>query len=106
MRAAVATGALALALGVPVALGYGVLAPERPGSPSLLDRMDHLASNVLLPLSGIAIALLVGWAWRATAARSAADLSTVVAGSIWHWSMRLALPLVIGLVMGRGLGWI
>ncbi|OGA53941.1 MAG: hypothetical protein A3G24_02835 [Betaproteobacteria bacterium RIFCSPLOWO2_12_FULL_62_13] len=105
-RAAAAVGALALALGVPVALGYGVLAPEPPGSPALLDRVDHLSSNILLPLSAIAIALLVGWAWHSAAARSAADLATVTAGAVWHWSMRIVLPLAIGLVMSRGLGWI
>jgi len=72
----------------------------------LLDRIDLVASNVLLPLSGISIGLLVGWAWRGTAAQSAADLAGTVAGVLWHWSMRLVLPAVIGLVMSRGLGWI
>lgn len=87
-------------------LGYGMLAPAHSGGVPLLDRIDHVASNVLLPLSGISIALLVGWAWRGTAARSAADLAATVAGPMWYWSMRLVLPAVIGLVMSRGLGWI
>ena len=105
-RAAAAMGAFALALGAPVALGYGVLAPERPGSPALLDRIDHVSSNILLPLSGIAVALFIGWAWHSADARVAADLHTVRAGAVWHWGMRIALPLAIGLVMTRGLGWI
>lgn len=105
-RAAVAIGGLALACGVPVALGYGMLAPAHSSGVPLLDRIDHVASNVLLPLSGISIALLVGWAWHGMAARSAADLAETVAGALWHWSMRLVLPAVIGLVMSRGLGWI
>jgi neurotransmitter:Na+ symporter, NSS family len=105
-RAAAAIGAFALALGGPVALGYGVLAPERPGSPALLDRIDHVSSNIPLPLSGIAVALLVGWGWHSAAARTAADLAAVTAGAVWHRSMRIALPLAIGLVMTRGLGWI
>ena len=105
-RAAAAMGAFALALGAPVALGYGVLAPERPGSPALLDRIDHVSSNILLPLGGIAVALFIGWAWHSAGARIAADLRTVRAGAVWHWGMRIALPLAIGLVMTRGLGWI
>jgi len=105
-RAAVTIGGLALACGAPVALGYGMLAPAHSSGVPLLDRIDHVASNVLLPLSGISIALLVGWAWRGMAARSAADLAEAVAGALWHWSMRFVLPAVIGLVMSRGLGWI
>jgi NSS family neurotransmitter:Na+ symporter len=105
-RAAAAIGMIALALCVPVALGYGLLAPERLDSPVLLERIDYLSSNILLPLSGIAVALSVGWAWNALAARAAADLATTRAGALWYWSMRIALPVTIGLVMGHGLGWI
>ena len=105
-RAAAAIGAFALALGIPVAPGYGVLAPAQPGAPVLLDRIDHASSSILLPLSGIAVALLVGWAWHSSAARSAADLAVARAGALWQWSLRVALPLAIGLVMTRGLGWI
>ena len=105
-RAAATIGVLMLALGVPVALSYGVFAPQYPGSPTLLDRVDYASSHIMLPLSGIAVAMLVGWAWRPAAARSAADLATGSVGAAWHWSMRLVLPLVIGLVMARGLGWI
>ena len=105
-RATMAIGGLALAIGVPVALSYGVLAPVHSSGVPLLDYLDHVASDILLPLSGIAIALLVGWAWRETAARGAADLAGAVAGVLWHWSMRIVLPAVIGLVMSRGLGWI
>lgn len=98
-------GALATAAGIPVALGYGVLAPPQGGVP-LLERIDHLSSHVLLPLSAIAIALAVGWAWRAAAARHAADLSVSRAGTWWHWSLRMVLPAVIAVVMARGLGWL
>jgi len=37
-----------------------VLAPPH-GNPPLLERIDNLASNVLLPLSAIGIALSAGW---------------------------------------------
>lgn len=98
-RAAAGVGVLALALGIPVALGYGALAPRSAGSPALLDRIDHFSSNTLLPLSGIAVALMVGWAWQPAAARNAAGLPRFAAGAVWQWGMRVALPLVIGLVM-------
>ncbi|MBL8378563.1 MAG: sodium-dependent transporter [Burkholderiales bacterium] len=103
-RAALIVGSGALAAGAPVSLGNGVLAPAA-GSAALLERVDHLASNILLPASAIAIALLVGWACRGGAARQAADLEGRLAGPEWRWGLRIALPLVIALVMARGLGW-
>ena len=51
-------------------------------------------------------ALLVGWVWPPAAARNAADLAGDAAGAVWQWSMRVTLPLVIALVMSRGLDWI
>jgi len=105
-RAALLVGAIALALGVPVSLGYGVLAPAEAGAAALLDRIDHFSSNILLPVSGIAVALVAGWAWHADAARRAADCSAGIGGLAWLWSLRITLPLVIALVMAHNLGWL
>jgi len=105
-RAALLVGAFSLALGVPVALGYGVLAPAATDGASLLDRIDHFSSNILLPASGIAVALMAGWAWHSDSARHAADFSVGVVGLAWLWSLRITLPLVIGLVMAQSLGWL
>jgi len=87
-RAAWGIGLAAFALGAPGAL----LVPW-------LDRVDRFASHVLLPASGIAIALVAGWAWPAPAARQAADLAAGPWGLLWLWSLRAALPLVIALLM-------
>lgn len=105
-RAALAVGTLALALGVPVALGYGVLAPEAAGEATLLDRIDHFSSNILLPASGIAVAMMAGWVWHPDTARQAANLASGAVGMVWLWSLRIVLPLVIGLVMAQGTGWL
>jgi len=104
-RAALAVGGLTFILGVPVALGYGVLALGEAGSPTLLDRMDQVSSNILLPVSSIAIALMAGWAWHSRVALSAANLASGAFGLIWIWGLRILLPLLIGLVTVRGLGW-
>jgi neurotransmitter:Na+ symporter, NSS family len=95
-RAALVVGAAVMAIGVPVALGYGLLAPAQAGAPTLLDRLDYLASSVLLSASGIAVALVVGWVWQAQRARSAAGLAAAW-GSVWHWNLRVFLPAVIAI---------
>lgn len=92
-RAAWGIGLAAFVLGAPAAL-----------APWWLDQVDRLGSNVLLPASGIAIALVAGWAWPPSTARQAADLPAGMPGRLWLWSLRVALPFLIALVMIRGLG--
>jgi neurotransmitter:Na+ symporter, NSS family len=91
-RAAWSIGLAAFVLGAPAAL-----------SMRWFDAVDRLASNVLLPASGIAIALVAGWAWSPFAARQAADLPAGLRARLWRWSLRVALPAVIALIMLRGL---
>lgn len=93
----------AAVLGLPAALGFGVLAPYLPGSRPFLDRMDQVASDILLPLSGIAIALAAGWRWPRAEASAEVELGPRL-GVLWTWSLRVALPAIIALTMARGLG--
>jgi NSS family neurotransmitter:Na+ symporter len=101
--AAVATAAM-FALGLPAALGFGVLAPYLPGPAPFLDRLDLLASDILLPLSGIAIALTAGWQWRRADSLRATGIAPGLGATLWLWSLRVGLPVAIGLAMARGLG--
>jgi NSS family neurotransmitter:Na+ symporter len=104
-RAAVLTiTAGAVVAGIPSALGYGVLAPASPETPVWLDRADFLASQILLPLSGLAIALTAGWAWSSAKAIEAADLPGHGLPFVWIWSLRIVLPAAILLAMAKGLG--
>jgi NSS family neurotransmitter:Na+ symporter len=103
-RAAAGAAAGAFLLGLPAALGFGVLAPHLPGPVPFLERLDQVASDILLPLSGIAIALTAGWRWRRQDALRDAGLAPGAGAALWLWSLRLALPSAIALVMMRGLG--
>jgi len=84
----------------PPAWTRGLHVRPRPGA----GRVDRFSSNLLLPASGIAIALVAGWAWAPAAARQAADLPEGLAATLWLWSLRLALPAVIALILVGGLG--
>lgn len=101
--AAAAIVAAAFALGVPLALGYGPARRLFPGTMPPLDAIDHVTSNVVLPLSGIAIALYAGWIWRRADAVRASGLSPGMPVLVWIWLLRLAIPATIALIMVRGL---
>lgn len=101
-RAALMVTGLAFLLALPSALGYGALGHLLPTPP--LELIDQVSSDIVLPLSGIAVALFAGWAWPASAAMRASGLSSPWASGLWLWLLRIAVPLTIGLVLVGGLG--
>jgi NSS family neurotransmitter:Na+ symporter len=67
-RAALVSGGLCWGLGLASVLSFNRWAGWRPlawlpglGSLTVFDSLDHLASNVLLPLGGLGLALFGGW---------------------------------------------
>jgi NSS family neurotransmitter:Na+ symporter len=98
-----AIGLIIFVLGIPAALSFGLLADIRVAGLALLDAMDGLASNLLLPINGILIALFAGWVWQASDARRASDLGMSAVSSVWLQSLRYFVPALILLVMIRTL---
>lgn len=103
-RAAAAfAGAMSFALGLPAALSFGWLGGVRVAGSGVLDAMDFAASNVLMPLNGLLVALFVGWVWRRDAACKSTGLSPAAARA-WHGVIRFGAPAVIALVMLHAIG--
>jgi NSS family neurotransmitter:Na+ symporter len=59
--AAMALGVLIFTVGIPAAAGFGPLAAVRWDGRGILDSMDHVVSNIMLPVSGLLTAVFVGW---------------------------------------------
>jgi NSS family neurotransmitter:Na+ symporter len=100
-RRAVLTMATSIFLfGVPSALsGSGKVFGkwESTMGKNFFDTMDYLASNWLLPLGGLFIALYVGWAMpeakRAEEFRTGSRFGKLYPA--WLWSLRILVPLAI-----------
>ena len=93
------TGAAIVALGIPSALSFGLLAEATLGGKGFLDALDQTVSNYLLPLAGLAVALLVGWRWAARDALDNADLDGRRFGRIWLLLVRYLVPAMILLIL-------
>lgn len=61
--AAIVLTAVIFSLGVPSALSYNVLADFKIFNLNFFDLIDFIASNILLPLGGLLIALFAAWFW-------------------------------------------
>lgn len=91
-RATLLIGGTAFLLGVPSSLGFGLLSAIRFAGMPTLDAVDFVASNILLPLSGLAIALFAGWHWRETDAAEAAGIQRQWLARLWRISIRYVAP--------------
>jgi NSS family neurotransmitter:Na+ symporter len=93
--------ALVFLLGLPSALGFGVLEHIRFGGRGILDAVDSAVSDILLPLGGLAIALFAGWRIERAVALREADFGDTRAGRAWIWLLRIPVPAAIALILIR-----
>lgn len=66
----------------------------------VLEVTDWLASNVLLPIGGIAIAMCVGWAWRRDEALAQAGIGRAGLERLWLATIRVIAPIAILAMLG------
>lgn len=103
LRATLGIATAAFLLGVPSSLGFGIWSGVRLAGLPILDAVDFAASNVILPLSGLAIALFVGWHWPKASAIAAVGLRRAWISRLWHLAIRYVAPAMIAIVFLRSL---
>jgi NSS family neurotransmitter:Na+ symporter len=102
-RSTILIGGTAFVLGVPSSLGFGLLSGIKLAGFPILDGVDFFASNILLPLSGLAIALFAGWHWREADAVEAVGLRQKWLARLWRVSIRYIAPAMITIIFLRSL---
>jgi NSS family neurotransmitter:Na+ symporter len=103
--AAAITGAVMLALGVLATLSRSpVLADVRPFGMTFFDLFDFLSSNVLLPLGGLAIAIVGGWLLARDAFLDEVGRTPAWQGRAVRAAVRYLAPVLILLILLSGLG--
>ncbi|AUY10577.1 MULTISPECIES: sodium-dependent transporter [Aeromonas] len=91
---------LIMACGIPVSLSFGPWADYTLFGKTLFDMLDYLTSNLMMPLFGLVLTLLLGW--KLGDSIVPADLSPLMRGALlWCW--RLVAPLLIAGILVRGL---
>jgi NSS family neurotransmitter:Na+ symporter len=110
-RAVVIFGVAIFLLGVPSALSFNVMADVHFFGMTFFDVVDHLASNILLPLGGLLIAVFVAWFWTTSEVfrniREGAEQlfdGYPAFGPVWMVFLRYVAPLLIALVFLNSLG--
>ncbi|SDJ74811.1 sodium-dependent transporter [Salimicrobium halophilum] len=95
-KSSIIVGSIMFFFGIFVSLGFGIWSDVTPiGEKNILDSMDYIASNILLPLGGLSMALFVGWYFKKATALKAVDLKDDLMGSTWYGIVKFIVPVVI-----------
>jgi len=70
----------------------------------ILDLLDYLTANILLPLGGFLIALFVGWRMTERSVQSELRLKLGFVYSLWYFLVRYVAPIAILVVFLRAVG--
>ncbi len=104
-RAALGGGAACFVFGIPALLSFGPWKDVTIGGKTILDAMDFAASNVMLPIGGIAMSLFVGWAIlpRAMNEATAGGQHGFAWAGLWRVMCRYVAPVAIFYILIAGL---
>lgn len=79
-------------LGLPAALSFGLVPGLTFGGKSFFDWMDFIASNIILPLGGLAVTVFAGYFWKG--AGQEAGL-TGAWFRVWLFMLRFVAPILV-----------
>ena len=100
-RATAVLASLAFVVGIPSALSSNLLTHLTPiGKLGVFDSIDLIASNYLLPISGLLTALYVGWFWSGHEEKE--ELLAGGSGWVyptWHFLIRFVAPVAVGIIL-------
>lgn len=96
--AALGVAALAFVVGVPSALGTGPWRELTIAGLQILDAIDFVSANLLLPVVGLAVVIYVGWRLPAQQAISASGLPHAL-GCAWLLVVRYVAPLAMAVFL-------
>ena len=92
-------GIIIFMIGIPSSLSQGAveglnLLPDT----DFLSSIDFITGSIMLPLSGLIIALFVGWGWRKTELFEQSDFGQTGLGMALLWLLRVVVPIAVFLV--------
>ena len=70
---------------------------------TFFDLKDYLASNIMLPLGGLLIALFVGWAAKVSMSKDELNLSSGIFNLFWL-AIRFVAPLGVAIIFLNAVG--
>ncbi len=99
----ISLGFIAWALGLGTVLSFNDWADFTLGGFTFFGAIDFLTSRIMLPLTGLLIAIFVGWVMPKMMVKSELSGDNSRFYPLWLWVLRYICPLAIGAVLLLGL---
>lgn len=105
-KATLISGAIIFFFGLPCAAGVIFGDWSVFYGKDFFDTMDYTASNWLLPLGGLLIAIFVGWFMEDDLRKKEFQSGSVMAGlyPFWLWTLRIVVPILVFIVLLNKIG--
>ncbi|HAJ33735.1 MAG TPA: sodium-dependent transporter [Candidatus Atribacteria bacterium] len=100
-------GTIIFLLGIPSSLGQGVWSGVKIiGGRDILDSLDFIASNILLPLGGLLLCIFIGWYWGTDKAIEEANIGakSIKLGATYSFLIKYVAPVAIFIVFLKSIG--
>jgi neurotransmitter:Na+ symporter, NSS family len=101
---AITIGLIIWALGFLTILSFNELENFKLLGRTLFENLDHLASNILLPLGGLFIVVFAGWVMARTSTADELDIGTGTTYHTWRFLARWVAPSAVLLVFLHATG--
>jgi NSS family neurotransmitter:Na+ symporter len=76
---------------------------ERYANFGYFEILDYLTANIMMPLTGLLLALFVGWKIKPEAIREQLNMENTTLFNAWFWLIRWVVPISIALILVSGL---
>jgi NSS family neurotransmitter:Na+ symporter len=99
IQAAAVIGVPTWVLGIACALSLNIWSDFTILGSGILDFLDKLTTNIMLPLGGMLIAIFVGWIMRRSIVTKEVAMKSFSLFNVWIVMIRIVAPLGIAIVM-------
>jgi len=91
-------------IGIFCALSFSSLADFRPiGNMTIYGILDYLTSSVMMPVTGLLVAIFAGWVVTASAAADELQLGGHGLFRSWRFLVRYVIPVTIAIILVNGI---
>jgi NSS family neurotransmitter:Na+ symporter len=107
LKAALIVGAVSYVMGVAVSFSFGIWGDFTIFGKGIFDLFDWTGSNILLPLGGLMVAILIGWVWKKDAAIgevSSYGENKFWFNNMWFFLIKYVVPVVLVVIFLMGIG--
>lgn len=91
-------------IGISCALSFGSLADFKPiGGMTIYGILDYLTSSIMMPVTGLCVAVFAGWVVSAAAAAEELQISGRLLFRTWRFLVRFVIPVTIAVILVNSL---